>query len=133
MATSSPRTNAAGNLRLGTVFRELEAIAGQASTPNWDGYGAEPVRPDAIEEARTLLAGLPPESPAPQPSVEPDGSVGLEWHIRRGWTYVLTVSGRGRIEYAGLFGENETHGKERFRGSLPPLVSEHLRRLASPE
>jgi hypothetical protein len=46
---------------------------------------------------------------------------------------VLTLSGRGEIEYAGLFGENETHGKEQFRDSLPPLVYEHLRRLASPE
>ena len=133
MATSPIRKNAAFSPRIAPVLQTLEALVGQASTPNWDGYGAQPVRSGAIEEAARVLEILPPEIPAPEPSVEPDGSVGLEWHARRCWTYVLTLSGRGEIEYAGLFGENETHGKERFRDIFPPLVYEHLRRLASPE
>ena len=106
-------------------------MANQASRVNWDGCGAQPVKPGAIAEARTVLGHLPPDVAAPQPCVEPDGSLGLEWHARPGWTYVMTLSGRGDIEYAGVFGENETHGKERLRDSLPPLVSGHLRRLVS--
>lgn len=132
MSTSSA-SQQAGDSELATVVRELEALIEGASTPNWDGYGAQPARPGAVEEARTVLRILPRECLAPQPCVEPDGSVGLEWHVRPGWTYVLTVSGRGQIEYAGLFGDGETHGRERLGESLPPLVAEHLRRVASPE
>ena len=132
MATSTGQ-NSESSVRLAPVFRALETIATLASAPNWDGYEAQALQPGAVDEARRVLGVLPPEVPPPQPCVEPDGSLGLEWHARAGWTYVLTVSGRGHIEYAGLFGENETHGRERFRGSLPPLVSEHLRRVASPE
>lgn len=127
------RKDTAWGARLDGVFHELEDMKRQASTPNWDGYGAQPIREEALEEARAVLEILPSEFSLPEPSVEPDGSIGLEWHARPGWTYVLSVSGRGELEYAGIFGESETHGKELFRGVLPPLVSEHLRRLAPRE
>lgn len=129
MATSSSRKDTAWDARFDRVFHELVELTHRALSANWDGYGAEAVRDDAVDEARAVLEVLPTEIPLPEPSIEPDGSIGLEWHARPGWTYVLTLSGRGEIEYAGIFGENETHGREHFRGALPHLIAEHLRRL----
>jgi hypothetical protein len=49
--------------------------------PNWDGYGARPINPAVIQEARDLIARIADhinEAPVIVPT--PRGSIQLEWH-----------------------------------------------------
>ncbi len=47
--------------------------------PNWDGYDAEPVEPASIANALALLAGLDPETPLPEITPNPNGTLTLDW------------------------------------------------------
>ncbi len=54
-------------------------------TQNWNGYGAEPLVPAALDKAAELLATLADPS-TPEPSVVPasKGGVQMEWHTLAG-------------------------------------------------
>lgn len=55
-------------------------------TPDWDGYGAEPITPQTLSAARAFLRILPegPLSDLVECSPGADGSVGLEWLMSDG-------------------------------------------------
>lgn len=53
----------------------LDKIA--ALEPNWDSYGALPISPQAVAEARRLLSYWPGDHPWPVPRT--DGTVALEF------------------------------------------------------
>jgi hypothetical protein len=50
--------------------------------PNWNSYGAQPIRPDVVRAAKDLLPGIV-QKQTPQPNVVPTvrGGVQLEWHL----------------------------------------------------
>ncbi len=121
-----------------TISRPLEKTFGtlkdiylvsKCSEANWDGYGAHPVTSDAFGEAWKLIQLLPSFIPAPEITAEPAGEIGLEWRKGRRLVFVVSVSGKQTITYAGLFGDNETHGSEYFGESLPSIILENLKRL----
>ena len=51
--------------------------------PNWDSYGAEPIRGSVIERAVEALSRVM-EDNSPPPSIVPlsDGGLQMEWHLR---------------------------------------------------
>jgi hypothetical protein len=67
----------------------------------------------------------------PEIVAEPTGEVGFEWRRGQGRIFVISIDGRHKITYAGLFDGNKTHGTEYFGETLPSAVIEHLRRLYS--
>lgn len=58
--------------------------------PNWDGYGALVIHPDAIEHARTLHSALTRDGHIVTVTPNPNGTVSLEWAWKRR-TYSLEV------------------------------------------
>ena len=114
----------------GSVLKKLLEIYEECSEADWDGYGGNPISVEAYFEARTLLKIIPFSFPMPDISPQPNGEVGLEWYRDRGFIFVISVGGKRKITYAGLFGENnETHGMESFGDSLPRAMSENIKRL----
>jgi hypothetical protein len=107
----------------------LFEVFGECKVEDWDGYGASPVTPDALDEIWRLIQLLPSFLPIPEILAEPSGEIGLEWCKDQRSIFVVSVSGKHRINYAGLFGENKTHGSEYFGESLPSIIIENLRRL----
>mgnify|MGYP001608468113 FL=1 len=101
----------------------------QMSAPNWDGYGAAPVTTGVIDAARRFLAAIPETWPVPEVSAEPDGELCFEWARAPHWVFSVSVSGEGRLSYAGLFGASRAHGVEFFAGTLPEAVVVNLERL----
>lgn len=67
----------------------------------------------------------------PEIVAEPTGEIGFEWRRGRGRVFVLSVGGKHRITYAGIFGGNKIHGSEYFEETLPFVIIQHLRRLYS--
>ena len=57
------------------AFRNLCMIADEARFPNWDGFGAVPVREEAFMYACHFLRTMPLGTPVPEVGIEPDGGL----------------------------------------------------------
>jgi hypothetical protein len=108
----------------------VAAVFLESNRPDWDGYGAKPLSPDACTEAVKFLSNLPITFPMPHIIAEPDGDLVLEWYVKQRHLFVLGFSGKGVITYNGIFGQNaKVHGCEPLTDELPQIVSESIRRL----
>jgi hypothetical protein len=111
------------------ALRSLIELYLERSKANWDGYNAFPITEDAVFDAWKLIKLLPLSIPMPEILAEPNGEIGLEWYKERRLVFVVSVSGKRTLTYAGLFGSNTIHGVENLVESLPPVVVDSLRRL----
>jgi hypothetical protein len=111
-------------------LRALQYLIGSCAINNWDGEGSEPIPFEAFEEAQQLLSVLPSQYATPEISPEPMGAIAFEWYVNPNRVFVVSLSGKGSIQYAALFGiGNEDHGKRNFSSLLPPIVLEKLEML----
>lgn len=119
---------------LSKSLRSLQEVYQQNSVKNWDGYGAAPISIDAYSEVTRLLTMLPSYIPLPDIIPEPDGGIGLEWYKGKGFSFVISASGKNIITYVGRFGENnQIYGTENFMDTVPQIVLNGLKRLFSNE
>jgi hypothetical protein len=111
------------------AIRELRIVIGQASKPNWDGYGARAIDERAYEHAIRFLQALPTTTPVPDVSVDPDGEIDLLWHVDSRKTFSVSVGPNGRLTYSGLFGDSQSYGTEWFFNELPQPILLNLARV----
>lgn len=120
-------------LTLGRPFDELRnslsELYRECSQPDWDGYGAKPVTEDSYAEAQRIIDALPSWLPAPEIVAEPSGDIGFEWYKEKGQVFALSVGGRHRIIYAGIFAGDKEHGSVYFEETMPLVIMQHLRKL----
>jgi hypothetical protein len=109
--------------------KSLREVYKACSEANWDGYNALPITENTFEEAWKIIELLPTSIPMPEILAEPGGEIGFEWHKGKRLIFVISVEGKYRINYAGIFGSNKIHGSEYFGEMLPSVVIENLRRL----
>ncbi|HPY34258.1 MAG TPA: hypothetical protein PK527_10230 [Smithellaceae bacterium] len=113
------------------LINSLFEVYKECSEPDWDGYGASPISEEAYGEAFKIIDSLPSGINMPEITCEPTGEIAFEWNRGKGRVFVVSVGGKHKINYAGIFGDNKTHGSEYFEEFLPPIVVENLRRLYS--
>ena len=79
--SSAATTNYDQLLEWLTEPKTLDPLAhfGKYSTPNWDGYDAEPIGQETIDAARSFLRMLPDTFGGPDIAPGSDGTIGLEW------------------------------------------------------
>ena len=111
------------------AFEELVNVAESSHQPNWDGYGAQPVADETFTQAYRFLESLPPGTPPPTVSAEPDGHLAFEWHRSAHRTLSVSVSADGDIHYSALLGPNRAFGTEVFFGEMPKSVLELIHRV----
>jgi hypothetical protein len=117
-------------LRSKGVFDQLDEVAEECGSPNWDGYHAAPVTLDAFRQAYLFLEALPLGTPPPSVGAEPDGHVTVEWHDSRGRTLSVSVSADGQLHYAAVIGSNKAYGTEVFFGEVPATILHLIGRVA---
>ncbi len=115
------------------ALERLEEVFQECSEEGWDGYDAEPITEETYLEAKRFVEALPLFIPKPEITPEPSGEIGLEWSQGRNRVFVVSVSGRNELVYAGVFGINEIHGVEYFGDFLPAIILENLKRLYTPK
>ena len=99
--------------------------------PNWGGDDEAPITFAAYQEAKRILELLPLSLQSFEFTPEPNGSIAMEWRKGKNRMYLISVSGAGAIEYAGIFGRgNELHGKNNFADFLPRQIASHLSDIA---
>jgi hypothetical protein len=109
----------------------LLEVFGEASRPNWDGYGAYPVSGATLAYALEFVDLLPSALPRPEISAHPDGELAFEWSVGRRRLLTVSINESGRLSYAALFGQARLHGTEFLLDALPEPVALALRRLYS--
>lgn len=113
------------------IQQELDELFKECSEKDWDGYEANPITKDAYFEAKRFIKSLLsiPSFPFPEIVPEPTGEIGFEWYKGKQQVFIVSVSGKNELVYAGLFGPNKVHGTEYFGDSLPSIVITNLKRL----
>ena len=110
--------------RLWQVFRSCRIS-------DWGGSDEEAIRQEAVDEAEELIQSLPSRYQSPEITPEPTGAIALQWRFGQFRTIVLSVSGKGVIEYAGLSGRNNQYfGKRVFTGELPDDIYRNMTSLS---
>jgi hypothetical protein len=109
-----------------TSQAELLAVAQEALAPDWDGYGAVAVNPEAVTQAEWLLQQLPRPCRTPEFSIHPDGMVGVEWTWGKGQMISLALDGSGLVYYASSIGRDKRHGATYVSEALPQILRDIL-------
>jgi hypothetical protein len=91
---------ATGVTRIGYAFAEFEAarraIKQAYAGPNWDGYGALPIRDETKKNALTVLSHFETLTCAPEITPNSNGTLSFEWETNQG-TGQLEI---GRTRYS---------------------------------
>ena len=80
---------------------EIRALLETAGRPNWDGEGADPVKPSAVEAALEIsefLSGIAPS----EISADPRGNIRFDWLLKNGTIASATVGDSGEVAVSGL-------------------------------
>jgi hypothetical protein len=120
--------------RKSTLLADLHAACKSSSAPDWDSYGAEPANLAAVDTAAVILRHLPDSLPLPDVSIEPDGSVALDWLPNSVRAFSVSVGPSDRVAYAWFAGTDRGHGVTRVvDGSLPAELIRHIRSVVYDE
>jgi len=106
----------------------LREAATEAGSPNWDGYGAQPVQAQAIVNATRFLRSLPSTVPNPDVAVDPDGEVSFEWSSGPARAFSVSVGNGDIVTFAGINGRKKIHGTDLLIDEPPSTLLQHLGR-----
>lgn len=107
----------------------LKAIRGEAAKPDWNGYGAKALDPDAYANAQRFLEALPTTAPVPEVSADQDGEVALDWDFGHRKALTVSIGPNGRCSYAWLRGKRTSHGTEWLDDEIPQNILRALDQL----
>lgn len=110
-------------------FDELFETVEECREPNWDGYGAQPVRDETYRFAYEFLTALPLDTPAPSVGAEPDGHLTVEWYRSPEETLSVSITADGNLHFAALLGLTKAYGTEPFVGEVPKMISDLIHRV----
>ncbi len=114
------------------VIQDLWDVYDDCKTDGWDNYDAQAVAGETFEISRHFLDKLlgnhirPPEIAA-----DPDGEISFEWYERDDLVFAISVSPQRKLAYAGILGQEKTHGIEHFGNHIPPIIFKYLRKYFS--
>lgn len=114
-------------IKIVELFQTFE----ECREPNWDGYGAQPVREETYRLAHQFLAALPLRTPAPSIGAEPDGHLTAEWYRSPQRTLSVSISPDGNLYFAALLGSAKNYGTEPFIGEVPKIISDLIDRVSA--
>jgi hypothetical protein len=122
-------TRSLGSSREESRNQLIDAFS-HAASDGWDGYGARRVDRDTINNGFVFIESLPSNIPMPEVSVEPDGELSFDWICSARRQFSISLGRLNVMSYAGLFGSDKVAGSERFQGTMPRTLLEHIRRVA---
>ncbi len=113
------------------ALAELDRVALEASTENWDGRGSPAVSTETVALARKFVEAIPPGFPEPDVFADTDGDIRMEWFDDSEWTFEVSLNEGGGVSYACRFACSRQNGSVRFGGEWPPELQVNLVRFAS--
>jgi len=115
------------SVTMGTQYHQIQLaltdLARQASSSNWDGYGASAVNEHALGFAKRIARFLPLTLSPPEVSVDPDGEVAFDWRTDPRSSISFSIGPFGTLRYASINKGSENYGLEPWRDGLPESVA----------
>ena len=111
------------------AITHLKAIRVEAAEPDWNGFGAKALDPDAYANAQRFLEALPTTSPVPEVSADQDGEIALDWDFGHRKALTVSIGRNGRCSYAWLRGKRASHGTEWLDDEIPSNILRALDQL----
>lgn len=107
---------------------EIQEVAIECSSADWDGYGATPVSLGEAKIAYLFLQMLPQNIEPPEVSPDPDGAISFNWG--NGYNQIFSISvEENLLIYAGLFNDGvKKHGQLPYYDEIPSEISDILSR-----
>lgn len=105
-----------------SALSQLAAVVNTAIDESREFSGADLPDPLAVTRAADLLRALPKWSASPEFSVQPDGSIELDWMPAKTRIFSISVSTSNRLAFSWLNGSEITHGVAWFDGSTVPAA-----------
>ncbi len=97
------------------LVEEVNAIYSECSSPDWDGYGAEPISEmsyrNTLKFVNLLFDELPDKLINVDPGADPDGACNLYFYSDQKNILSISISIDSKLDYAGF------HKGEKFLGS----------------
>lgn len=87
------------DLRVDDIILEAYELTSEASQEDWDGYGAEPVKPSHLAHVFSMLSRLPSKYEIPKLIPEPGGEIGMEWRSENA-SIILSYVGNEEVTYS---------------------------------
>lgn len=107
----------------------LEKCVLEASSSDWDAYGAAAVQPATRSAAYRFLSALPKAVPLPDIGADPDGDISFEWRVGPRRVLTVSIDANGVLSFAATVGFRETHGRDDMAGTIPYSVLHTLHDL----
>jgi len=82
--------------------------------------GEQTANPISVLLAEQFVRVLPNAIPLPEFSIDPDGSISLDWIKARNQIFSLSVGANSRLAFAWLNGTDKGHAVARFDGQRVP-------------
>lgn len=83
----------------------------------------------SVRFAQAFIHLLPEEVPTPDVDLAVDGEVTFEWIAARGKRLLLSFSRLGDLNYAAVYPNGVSKGREYFAGNIPQAISLALGRV----
>ena len=112
-----------------SVYDELKNVFAECAERGWDGYDAQPISREAIDNTRLFLDALPLGVAAPSVGAEPDGSLTLEWYSSPKRLLSISIGPENLIYYACILGLKKFHGSQPFFGIVPKALIDLLNQV----
>ena len=123
-------TETASENRLTEAYEELESISEDCSSPEWDGYSAEPISNIAIERTKKFLDLIPDNIPVPEIVPQANGGLSLEWYRSPDSLFDISVEKEGPLIFAGkLSPSSRLHGETSLESNFPAELEYFLNLL----
>ena len=123
-------TNAVA-VRIAKMVDDVSEAGRKHSKDDWDGEGAKRVDRESYDNAIKFALTLPISLPIPEISVDPDGTIAFEWYEDKRRVFSVSAGSKGELFYAGLFGQNRTHGVETLTDLVPEVITNNISRVYS--
>jgi len=113
------------------AYVALDEVFDRCSRRGWDGHRAQAISRATYDRARLFLESLPSTVPAPDIVPETDGDIAIEWERGPQHMFSVSIGAMGRVNFVGVYGEEERHGIEPFDGVISPDLLFYIRKLFS--
>ncbi|HWQ93514.1 MAG TPA: TIGR04255 family protein [Clostridia bacterium] len=114
------------------AISSLRAMVNECGQAGWEADESAVINPAAVMQAENFIRALPESIPLPEFSLEPDGSISLDWLQSRSRLFSLSIGATDRLAFAWLDGTDKGHGVARFDGqTLPARVLEGIESITS--
>lgn len=99
-------------------WKEFDEVVQECAVPDWDAYGALPLKKESVNLSRHFLETRPYYMTLPELSPDAEGDLGLYWSIHK-YRILMSIDEKGVLSYAWTHPRYGKHkGSVPYRGCL---------------